>query len=159
MSRTRLAGAAVLFLCLLPGCGILTGDRRTLCERWRDCWQGNRVEACPVSYPAYDGGIPVGLPGGCAGGCAMPIPGGGVPYQQGPPIYMGGPGASVPLGSETLPPPNGGVPTIPPGSAQPMPPRIPRPGIDEGKGKQFELEGASRPAGPAGPALPTGGIK
>jgi hypothetical protein len=135
MSRTRLAGAALLFLAVLPGCGILTGDRRTLCERWRDCRHGNRFDACPTGYPVVDGG------------CAMPIPG-GMPYQ-GAPIYMGGPGASIPLGAETLPQPGG---------AQPIPPRIPKAGIDEGKGKQFELEGASR-TGPAGPALPTGGLK
>jgi hypothetical protein len=139
MPRTRLVGAALLFLAFLPGCGILTGDRRTLCERWRDCRNGGQVDACPVSYPVIDSGG--------ANGCAMPIPG-GIPYQ-GPPIYMGGPGASVPLGSETLPQPGG---------TMPMPPRIPRAGIDEGKGKQFELEGASR-SGPIGPALPTGGTK
>jgi hypothetical protein len=141
MSRIRLAGAALLFVALLPGCGILTGDRRTLCERWRDCRNGGQVDACPASYPVIDSG--------CPNGCAMPIPG-GVPYQ-GPPIYMGGPGASVPFGAETLPNPGG---------VQPMPPRIPAPkiGVDEGKGKQFELEGASR-SGPIGPALPTGGIK
>ena len=93
--------------------------------------------------------------GACPGGCATPIPG-GLPYQ-GAPIYMGGPGiggpgASVPLGSETLPPPNG---------ALTMPPRIPPPkiGVDEGKGgKQFELEGAGR-TGPVGPALPVGSTK
>ena len=137
MSRTRLAGAAVLFLAFLPGCGILTGDRRTLCERWRDCRNGGQVDACPAGYPVVDGG------------CAMPIPG-AMPYQQ-PPIYMGGPGVSGPFGAETLPNPGG---------VQPMPPRIPAPkiGVDEGKGKQFELEGASR-TGPAGPALPTGGLK
>jgi len=139
MSRTRLAGAALLLLAFLPGCGTLTGDGRTLCERWRDAWRGDRCAAVPVGYPVVEGG--------CPGGCAMPIPG-GLPYQ-GAPIYMGGPGASVPLGAETLPPPGG---------ANPMPPRIPKAGIDEGKGKQFELEGAGR-TGPAGPALPVGTIK
>lgn len=139
MSRTRLAGAALLFLALLPGCRTSPCDNRTLCERWRDCWRGNRYDAMPVSYPMMDGG--------CPGGCAMPIPG-GMPYQ-GAPIFMGGPGASVPLGAETLPQPGG---------IQTMPPRIPKAGIDEGKGKQFELEGASR-TGPVGPALPTGGVR
>lgn len=136
MSRARLAGAACLFLALLPGCGLFSGDRRTLCDRWRDCWRGDRCDATPVGYPVMDGG------------CAMPIPG-GMPYHQGPPIYMGGPGASVPLGAETLPPPGG---------ARNMPPQIPPAGINEGKGKQFELEEAKR-TGPVGPALPTGGIK
>ena len=135
MSRTRLVAAAFLFLALLPGCGTFTGDRRTLCERWQDCWSGNRADACPTGYPMSNGG------------CAMPIPG-GQPYM-GAPIYMSGPGASVPMGAETLPPPGG---------TQTMPPRIPKIGIDEGKGKQFELEGASR-SGPMGPALPVGGIK
>jgi hypothetical protein len=137
MSRTRLAGAALLFLAFLPGCGILTGDRRTLCERWRDCRRGDRCEGVPAGYPVVDGG--------CGGGCGMPIPG-GAPYQ-GAPIYMGGPGASIPLGAETLPQPGG---------AQTMPPRIPKAGIDEGKGKQFELEGRT---GPVGPALPVGSMK
>jgi hypothetical protein len=137
MSRTRLVGAALLFLAVLPGCGALTGDRRTLCERWRDCWSGNRVEACPAGYPVVDGG------------CAMPIPG-GQPYG-GAPIFMGGAPAGGPFGAETLPPP---------GTFNPMPPKIPKIGIDEGKGgKQFELEGASRPGGPGGPALPVNGSK
>jgi hypothetical protein len=136
MSRTRLTGAALLFLAFLPGCGALTGDRRTLCERWRDCWNGNRVEACPTGYPVVEGG------------CAMPIPTGG-PYQ-GAPIYMGGPGASIPSGAETFPPP-GGATQIPP--ARIPPPKI---GIDEGKGKQFELDGRT---GPIGPALPVSGVK
>ena len=139
MSRTRLAGAALLFLAFLPGCGILTGDRRTLCERWRDTWRGDRCDAMPVGYPIMDAG--------CPNGCAMPIPG-AMPYQ-GAPIYMGGPGASVPMGAETLPPPNG---------IQPMPRTIPPAGINEGKGKQFDPDLSSR-TGPAGPALPTGGVK
>ena len=139
MSRTRLAGAAFLFLALLPGCGLFSGDRRTLCERWQDCWRGDRCDATPVGYPVMDGGA-----------CAMPIP--GAPIHQGPPIYMGGPGASAPFGAETLPQPGG---------IQTMPPKIPAPkiGVDEGKGgKQFELDQASR-TGPVGPALPTGGTK
>ena len=143
MSRTRLAGAALLFIALLPGCGILTGDRRTLCERWRDCVNGpERCDYAPTAFP-------VAMNGGCPNGCAMPIP--GAPIQQGPPIYMGGPGASVPLGAETLPQPGG---------VQTMPPRIPAPkiGIDEGKGKQFEVDPASR-KGPVGPLLPTGGAQ
>lgn len=136
MSRTRLAVAAFLFITLLPGCGILTGDRRTICDRWRDFWVGPQVDACPVSYPVADAG------------CATPIPT-GAPYT-GAPIYMGAPGASVPLGSETLPAPGLG--------AQPMPPLIPKAQIEEGKGKQFELEGASRKGG-VGPALPMAGAK
>jgi hypothetical protein len=65
---------------------------------------------------------PVSHPMGDCGGTV--IPPGGVIY--GAPIY--GPG-----GPDTLPAPG----------------RIPKAGIDEGKGKQFELEGASR----TGPAL------
>jgi hypothetical protein len=128
MSRTRLTGAALLFIAFLPGCGTLTGDRRTLCDRWHDFWYDSRVDACPVSY----GGPP---------GCAVPIPG-ATPYT-GAPIIMGGPGA------DTFPPPGG---------VQPMPPRIPKAGIDEGKGQPFELGPMSR-TGPVGPALPTGGVK
>jgi hypothetical protein len=63
---------------------------------------------------------PMGI-GDCGGAV---IPPGGMIY--GAPIY--GPG-----GPDTLPAPG----------------RIPKAGIDEGKGKQFELEGASR----TGPAL------
>jgi hypothetical protein len=137
MSRTRLAGAAFLFIAFLPGCGTLTGDRRTLCDRWHDFWYDSRVDACPVSYP-------IGQPG-----CAAPIPG-ATPYA-GAPIIMGGPMTSVP-GSDTFPPPG----------TQTMPPRIPAPkipgGVDEGGGKQFELGPMSR-TGPLGPALPTGGVK
>jgi hypothetical protein len=143
MSRTRLAGAALLFIALLPGCGALTGDRRTLCERWRDCWNGpDRCDYAPVGYP-------VSMDAGCGNGCGMPIP--GAPIHQGPPIYMGGPGASLPLGAETLPQPGG---------IQRMPPQIPKAGIgiDEGKGKQFDIDPASR-SGPVGPALPVGGTK
>jgi hypothetical protein len=146
MSRTRLVGAALLFLAFLPGCRTSPCDNRTLCDRWHDFWRGDRYEAMPVSYPMMEGG--------CQGGCATPIPGGmmpmpgGMPFQ-GAPIYMGGPGVSGPMGTDTLPPPPG---------VQTMPPRIPKAGIDEGKGKQFELEGAGR-TGPAGPALPVGSIK
>src|SRR5688500_10637252 len=147
MSRTRLAGAALLFLALLPGCGTRTADRRPLAGRWQDCWRADRCDATPVGYPGMDGGA-----------CAMPTP--GTPYQQGPPIYMNqgpptymnGPGTSVPFGAETLPQPGG---------ARTMPPQIPPPkiGVDEGKGgKQFELDPASR-TGPVGPDLPTGGPK
>src|SRR5262245_44486577 len=136
MSRTRLVGAALLFISVLPGCGVLTGDHRTFCERWRDCRHGNRFDACPAGYPVVDGGS------------AMPIPG-GFP-NGGAPIMMGGP-PGVPFGAETLPQP---------GTVNPMPPRIPKIGIDEGgKGKQFELEGASRTGGHPGPALPVNGTK
>ena len=134
MRRARLAGAALLFLSVLPGCGILTGDRRGVCERWRDCWNGNRIDAVPVSYPMMDPG------------CAMPIPG-GHPYGGAPIMMNGGAPFGAPLGAETLPQPA-------PGTIRP----IPKIGIDEGKGKQFELDGASR-TGPAGPALPVNGPK
>ena len=142
MSRIRLAGAAFLFLTVLPGCGLFSGDRPNVCQRWRDCWNGggNRAEFTPVSYPVADAG------------CGMTTIPNGHPYG-GSPIYMGGPGAGMPLGSETLPQPGFGGTT--------MPPRIPAPkiGIDEGKGKQFELEGASRAGGIMGPALPVNGTR
>jgi len=136
MSRTRLAGCALLFLAFLPGCGTLTGDRRTLCERWQDFWGTNRYEACPVGYPvAMDAGCPTG-------GCATPIP----PYG-GAPIHMGLPGA------DTFPPPGG---------AQTMPPRIPKGSggaVDESKGKQFDPDQVNGRTSPIGPALPTSGTK
>lgn len=81
--------------------------------------------------------MPVSYPMGGDAGCgATVIPPAGNPYG-GAPIY-GMPGATIP--QETFPAP-----------------RIPKAGIDEGKGKQFELEGASR----TGPVLtmPANGIK
>jgi hypothetical protein len=116
MFRTPLAGAALLTLVFLPGCGLFSGDRPGLCNRCRGN-QSGRVDASPASYPVVDAG--------CGG---MVIPPGG--------HLIGGPGG-YPMG-EPLPMPGGT-----------NPPRIPRIGIDEGKGKQFELEGASR----TGPAL------
>jgi hypothetical protein len=134
MLRTRLAAAAVLSLSLLPGCRLLCPD--TWCDRYRECRRGAPCDAIPVSYPVSDAGC----------GCGTPIPSGGPivagPITSGPygapimgaPVY---PGSGL---SETLPPPYA------PGT-----PRIPKAGIDEGKGKQFELEGASRSG--AGPVL------
>jgi hypothetical protein len=140
MRRARLAGAAFLFIAVLPGCGIFTGGRG-ICDRWRDCGNGNGYDAIPVSYPMM------------APGCAMPVAN-GHPYG-GAPIYMNGAPAGAPFGgpiggpfgAETLPQPA-------PGTIRP----IPKIGIDEGKGKQYELEGASR-AGPVGPALPVNGTR
>jgi hypothetical protein len=82
-----------------------------------------------------DAAMPVSYPGGGAECGGTVIPPAGNPY--GAPIY-GMPGAAIP--QETFPPP-----------------RIPKAGIDEGKGKQFELEGASR----TGPVLtmPANGFK
>jgi hypothetical protein len=154
MRRARLIGAALLFLSVLPGCGIFTGDRRTLCERWRDCRDGNRVEACPVGYPVTEGGCAMPIPsGGPFGGAPIMMGGMGGPFG-GAPIMMGGPPPGGPLGAETLPPP--GTYNQMPGIVNPMPPRIPKIGIDEGKGKPFELESRT---GPAGPALPVNGTK
>lgn len=70
--------------------------------------------------------------GGECGGTVIPP---GTPPIYGSPVF---PGAG--LGAETMPPG-----------------RIPKAGIDEGKGKQFELEGASR----TGPVLtiPATGIR
>ena len=92
--------------------------------------RAERIDAVPVSYPVADGG-------GCG---ATVIPPAGNPY--GAPIY-GAPGATIP--NETYPPPYG------------TSPRIPKAGIDEGKGKQFELDGTSR----TGPVLtiPANGVK
>jgi hypothetical protein len=96
------------------------------------CCHGRNVDAMPVSYPMG----PMGQMGD-AGGCGATVipPAGGNPY--GAPIF-GVPGTGIP--QETFPAP-----------------RIPRAGIDEGKGKQFELEGASR----TGPVLtmPANGVK
>ncbi|HEX3151988.1 MAG TPA: hypothetical protein VHR66_28200 [Gemmataceae bacterium] len=132
MSRIRLVASAFLFLSVVPGCGMFSGDRRNVCERWRDWWN---PQPTPVAYPMMDNG------------CAVPIA--GQPYGGGAPIIMGGP-PGAPFGAETLPQP--GFP------GQQMPPKIPAPkiGIDEGKGKQFELEGRT---GPIGPALPVNGVK
>jgi hypothetical protein len=85
MFRTRLAAAALLFVSLLPGCGLLCGDRPRLCERWR----GSRVEASPVSFPMGDSGcggmmIPPGGgigPGGMTTGPVIIGPG-GMPYEN-----------------------------------------------------------------------------
>jgi hypothetical protein len=117
MFRTRLAGAALITFVLLPGCGILCGDRPRLCERWR-----SRGEACPVSYP---GGDP-----GC-GGMVIP-PNGGM--MGGAPIMIG-PGGGYPYG-ETLPQPGYPMPNIPKAGI------IESPG--ENKGKQFDPDRASR---------------
>jgi len=139
MLRTRLATAAVFSLTLLPGCGLLCGDRGWFGRQ--ECYRGCGVEAIPVSYPVTNGG--------CSG-CGMPIPTGG-PIVAGP--YGGAPiigGPVYPNGglSETLPPPYA-----------PGPQRIPKAGIDEGKGKQFELEGASRSGGGPVLAVPATGSK
>jgi hypothetical protein len=131
MFRTRLATAAVFSLTLLPGCGLLCGDRGLFCRQ--ECYRGG-LEAIPVSYPA--GGAP----------CCGPIASGG-PIMAGPiasgPIYPGTAPGGYPL-TETLPPPYA------------SPPRIPKAGIDEKKGKEFELEG--RANGPV-LAMPATGAK
>jgi hypothetical protein len=90
---------------------------------------GDRPGIC-ARWRGRDAGVvqaaPVSFPGADMGACGgMVVPPAGTIY--GAPIY--GPG----VGGETFPPPG----------------RIPKAGIDEGKGKQFELEGASR----SGPAL------
>ena len=125
MSRTRLAGVFFLSVSLLPGCGLFTGDRPGICQRWSDR-RADRCEATPVSFPVATTG------GGECGGSIIP-PGT-------PPIYNVPPYPGAGIGAETLPPN-----------------RIPKAGIDEGKGKQFELEGASR----TGPVLtiPATGIR
>lgn len=96
-------------------------------------WCGRQdFSTIPVSYP------------GPMGGCAMPIPAGG-PMMSGPiisgPVYPG-PGMNGQPLNETLPPPYA--------------PRIPKAGIEERKGKEFELE-----AGRGGPvlAIPATGTK
>jgi hypothetical protein len=114
MSRTRLVGAAFLFLTVLPGCGILCGDRSRLCERWR-----GRGEAYPASMPMGEG----------CGGMVIP-PGGGA----GGPIMIG-PGG-YPYGGETFPHPMNGAPNIPKAGI------IESPG--ERKGTQFDPDKASR---------------
>lgn len=82
--------------------------------------------------PEHVQASPVSFPGGDCGGAVIP-PGT-------PPIY----------GAPTFPGAGMGAETLPPG-------RIPKAGIDEGKGKQFELEGASR----TGPVLtiPATGVR
>src|SRR5687767_11238593 len=77
-------------------------------------WADRRAEATPVAMPA----------GGECGGTVIPP---GMPPQPYP----------YPYPNATFPGPGMGAETLPPG-------RIPKAGIDEGKGKQFELEGASR---------------
>ena len=137
MLRIRLAAAAVFSLALLPGCGTLCGDR---CGR-QECYRGGGFDAIPVSYPVSDAGC---------NGCGMPIPNGG-PIMAGP--YGGAPIMGAPVY------PNGGLSeTLPPPYA-PGTPRIPKAGIDEGKGKQFELEGASRNGHGPVLAVPATGAK
>jgi hypothetical protein len=135
MLRTRLAAAAVLSLSLLPGCRLFCPD--TWCNR--ECRRGGPCDAIPVSYPVTDPGC-----------CGMPIPSGG-PIMAGP--YGGAPVIGGPVY------PNGGLTeTLPPPYA-PGTPRIPKAGIDEGKGKQFELEGASRNGNGPVLAVPATGTK
>jgi hypothetical protein len=134
MFRTRLVGAALLFLNVLPGCGLLCPDRPGIFGcKWR---HQEPLYATPASMPGMDGG--------CGG---MPIPPGGPIYGapiMGGPVY---PGIGGTLG-ETLPPP----------MADGAPPRIPKAGIKESPpGKQFELEGTTK----GGPVLtiPANGSK
>ena len=116
MFRTRLAGAALLTLALMPGCACWH-DRPGLLTRFR-AWRDGPT-ATPVA-------MPVGDPGCNDCGAA-----------------------------------NGGGPIIVhPGGVLPQPgeaPKIPRVGIDESKGKQFELEGMNK----GGPVLtmPAAGSK
>jgi hypothetical protein len=128
MFRTRLTGVALLALSLLSGCGMFR-DRPGLCNRCADR-QAAQVNAAPVAYT-----------GGDAGCGASVIPPGGAIYGQPMIIGPGGPG----MPGEMLPPPIGGMP------------RIPKAGIDEKGGKQFELEGVSR-TGPVLP-MPIAGVK
>jgi hypothetical protein len=147
MLRTRLAAAALLTVSFLPGCRLLCPD--TCCNRWQECRSGGPCEAIPVSYPVANGGCP----------CGAPIPNSG-PIVSGP--IVSGPITSGPYGAPGIGAPiypNGGLSeTLPPPYA-PGTPRIPKAGIDEGKGKQFELEGASRSG--TGPvlAIPATGTK
>jgi hypothetical protein len=99
---------------------------------------GDRPGLCCRRDPAPF--VPVSYPGGDAGCGATVIPPSGNPY--GAPIY-GVPGAVMP--GATMP-----------GETSP-PPRIPRVGIDEGKGKQFPLDETGR----TGPVLtiPANGIR
>lgn len=150
MLRTRLAVAAAFSLTLLPGCGLLCGDRG-LFGRTTECLRGGpMMEAIPVSYPVGNGGP-----------CCTPIPAGG-PIMAGPTV--GGPYGGAPYGGAPIMGGpiygNGLSETLPPPLAQPGTPRIPKAGIDEGKGKQFELEGASK-SGPGGPvlAIPANGTR
>jgi hypothetical protein len=132
MLRTLLATVAVCSLTLLSGCG-LCGDRGP-CRQ--ECYRGG-MEAIPVSFPT--GGTPCCGPVG-PGGPGGPIVAG--PITNGP-IYPGTAPGPYPL-SETLPPPYA------------SPPRIPKAGIDEKKGKEFELEG--RASGPV-LAMPATGTR
>jgi hypothetical protein len=130
--RTRLAAAAVLSLSLLPGCRLCCPD--PCGNGYSACRRGGMCDAIPVSYPVGDAGC---------NGCGMPIPAGG-------PIVAGPYGGAPIIGGPVYP--NGGLTeTLPPPYAPPGTPRIPKAGIDEGKGKQFELEGASRSG--TGPVL------
>jgi len=115
MFRTRLVAAGFLFLTLLPGCGLLCGDRPRLSERWR-----GRAEAYPASMPMGDPGC----------GTMVIPPGSGV----GGPMMLG-PGG-YPYGGETFPPPINGAPNIPRAGI------IESPG--ERKGTQFDPDKASR---------------
>src|SRR5262249_57127213 len=104
MFRTRLVGAALLFLSVLPGCGLCCPDRPCLFERCKWRHQGP-MYAAPASMPVMDGGcggMPI-PPGGPIFGA--PIPGGPVYPGIGGPVY---PGIGGTLG-ETLPPPIAGA--------------------------------------------------
>jgi hypothetical protein len=130
MLRSRLLIVAALAATALPGCGLFCGDRPGVFERMRrDEGCGGPAYGMPVSFPGGDAGC-----GGC-GGTVIP-PGATVMPGNGPMIMPGNGGG---LGSETLPPPYAG------GDGSP---RIPKAGIKETPGKQFELE-----KGTKGPVL------
>ena len=87
MTRTRLAGIALLLIVLLPGCGILANRNRPgLCNR-RD-----QANASPVAMPAADPGcgamvIPSGTPSFPATGFSgqmesLPPPGMSIPKAR-----------------------------------------------------------------------------
>ena len=125
-----------------PAAGLSRATAGRLCERWQDCWRGDRCDATPVGYPVTDGG------GLCDANPRCPVPAGAADLHGRAGRERG------PFGAETLPQPGG---------AQTMPPWIPAPkiGVDEGKGKQFDLDPVSRPggAGVVGPGLPVGNVK
>ena len=92
------------------------------------CWGGGQTGRYEATPVSY----PIADAGGCGSTIIPPTP---APY--------GVPGATIP--SETYPPPYS------------SPPRIPKIGIDEGKGKQFPLDETGR----TGPVLtiPASGVK
>lgn len=116
MVRYRLAGAVLLAVVGLPGCGLFNPDRPGLCGR--RCRQAE-VAALPAAYPVVSDPV-------ICGGPVIPPPSGGM--IPGPPVLP----PQGPIQTETFPPPS----------------RIPKAGIEENRGKQFELDPAGRSSGP-----------